>query len=123
MKYKSLVLELGYPSASVTGAKVDRLIPLPSELRKYYEQVGGMPFNLAHNCLCEPGQLKVEDGKIAFLSENQNVCVWGVEPGTHSTLFQGVDLDGELKWHPENMALSDFLQQMIFLQTVFSMLH
>jgi hypothetical protein len=52
-------------------------LTIPTALREYYSVAGRLPLDKEHNRLYRPGKLRVLEGKLVFMEENQ--CV--VEDG------------------------------------------
>ena len=86
---------------------------LPEAMREYYLLAGQLdPLNQAHNLLFSPDELRVEDGHLWFMEENQAVVHWGLPSGRLSEadpmVYQRVNEPGA-KWYSEKMRFSAFL--------------
>jgi hypothetical protein len=128
--YRNIVSTLGYPEDQIHGVSLSLIescemqmsLPLPLELRTYYEEVGAMALNHAHNRLYAPNELQCIDDYVVFLEENQCVVVWGFRHGTseqNPAIFQGHPGSPHYTWYPEKWACREFLTQTLYLHTLF----
>lgn len=122
---RTLSMEDGLPEAEIEAGEQRLGIRLPAALRVYYQVAGGFDqLNQVHNRLYAPDQWELQDGKLLFMEENQNVVVWAVEVSDASPedppVLQGVvteDTVGE--WHLEHESCAEFLTLMLYLHGVF----
>ncbi len=127
--YATIVENLGYersessgiPEADIAAWEARSGVPLPGPLREYLRDVGNMAFNRAYNHLYGLDELRVEDGKLIFMEENQDEVQWAVDAADTSDdplVFQRVSGEGDELWYPEEEGCSAFLALMIYWQTV-----
>lgn len=127
--YATIVENLGYERSENSGVaerdiaawEARRGMRLPGPLRAYLLEVGNMAFNRAFNHLYGLDELCIEDGKLIFMEENQNVVQWAVDLADTSDdplVFQRASGEGDETWYPEDEACQDFLALMIYWQTV-----
>jgi hypothetical protein len=88
-------------------------IRLPAAVREYYLMAGRLEqLNRAHNFLYAPDELRIEDGHLWFMEENQAVVHWGLplkrlaEPGP--TVYQRANEEGA-RWYSMRLRFSIFL--------------
>jgi hypothetical protein len=89
---------------------------VPDSLRAYYLLAGRLDeLNKAHNLLYAPKELRVEDGVLVFMEENQAVVHWGVKVKdlgkADPMVYQKVNEEGA-RWYSERMSISKFLDRM-----------
>lgn len=128
-EYTTIVEDLGYelpahpgiPEQDIAAWEARTGETLPGPLREYLLAVGNMPFNRAYNKLYTLDELRIEDGKLIFMVENQNVVHWATDTADTSedplVFQQAIDEDDEL-WYPEEEQCATFLELMIYWQTV-----
>lgn len=95
-------------------------LALPTPLRQFYLLCGREEgVTAAHNRFISPPALGLSDRRLVFCEENQGVCMWGCLVGEEDpdAEFGNVLRGGALEWHSEEVALSRFLEIMIYLQT------
>jgi hypothetical protein len=88
-------------------------VRLPAALRDYYLLAGRLDrLNRAHNRLFAPDELRVEDGHLWFMEENQAVVHWGMPVKRLSAedpvVHQRANVD-DARWFSEKMRFSTFL--------------
>ena len=67
----------------IEAAEQKLALRLPQALREYYRVAGNLDeLNANYNQLYSPEQLKIEDGYLIFMEENQVVVFWAV-PTSH----------------------------------------
>jgi hypothetical protein len=127
LDYRALFRELygrqprGLPTESIEHAERILGFALPAPLLAFYAGCGAEESAMAaFNHFLMPDDLHVVDGRLVFCEENQRVCVWGALPSADEPLTeQGVVLrDGAMEWHSEQVGLGEFLQIMLYIQTV-----
>jgi hypothetical protein len=124
-EYAELFAELGSPLAARNGCSESQIgraeqrlgIRAPRSLRGYYLVAGReRRFNQILNRLLPPDEWFVDQGRFAFMEENQIVVYWGVEatlsPADDPPVFQGVRAE-PIEWHWEHDACSQFLMVML----------
>ncbi len=127
--YKTIVENLGYewndnsgvPERDIEAWEARSGVELPGPLREYLLQVGNMAFNRAYNRLYALDDLSIEDGKLVFMEENQNVVQWAIDTGDMSgdpLVFQRAGGEDDETWYPEEEQCAAFLELMIYWQTV-----
>jgi len=127
--YRTIVEELGYEwneNCGVPGSDIGEWeartgVSLPEPLREYLLEVGNMAFNSAHNRLYALDDLSIEDGKLVFMEENQDVVQWAIDTADMSEdplVFQRASGEADELWYPEELECTDFLKLMIYWQTV-----
>jgi hypothetical protein len=92
-------------------------------LERVRETIGALyaiPDVFRQNHLVSPEGLAIEDGRIAFLYENQSVCLWATEPeGDDPRVWYRTNADGE-PWLEEPERLSGFLIQAVLFEAIMS---
>ncbi len=127
--YKTMVEDLGYELTEASGIPEQDIAAweartgerLPEPLREYLLEVGNMAFNRAYNRLYPLDEISIEDGKLIFMEENQNVVQWALDLADISgdpLVFQRASDEDEALWYPEEEGCQDFLTLMIYWQTV-----
>ncbi len=127
--YRTIVENLGYelnedsgvPERDVAAWETRNGVELPGPLREYLLEVGNMPFNRAYNRLYALDDLSIEDGKLVFMEENQNVVQWAIDIEDMSgdpLIFQRASGEDDEIWYPEEEQCAAFLELMIYWQTV-----
>jgi hypothetical protein len=127
--YKTIVENLGYAPAAISGIPEHDIEAwekrngegLPGPLREYLIEVGNMAFNRAYNRLYPLDELSIEDGKLIFMEENQNVVQWAIDTADISEdplVFQRSSEEDDELWYPEDLECTAFLELMIYWQTV-----
>jgi hypothetical protein len=90
-------------------------LKLPAALKSYYELAGKLPINTEHNQLYLPKALRIENGKLVFMEENQAVVFWGIDLNALKKLdpmvFQAND-ESEIVWYSEDLCFSDWIIKM-----------
>ena len=85
---------------------------MPAALNDYYRVAGELAINTEHNVLYAPEQLRIENGKLVFMEENQRVVFWGLDlkelKKPDPQVFQANN-EAPLKWVPEGKTFSKFL--------------
>ena len=104
----------------VAEAKIGSRIP--QSLRDYYVVAGReTKLNTAFNRLLPPEDWEVHDGKVVFMTENQNAVAWGAGLKTqpkNPKIFQNPIVKGELgEWFEEHRSCSRFMVFMLHLQS------
>jgi hypothetical protein len=127
--YKTIVENLGYELTGTSGIPEHDIAAwearsgerLPEPLREYLLEVGNMAFHRAYNRLYPLDELEIEDGKLIFMEENQNVVQWAidlVDISEDPLVFQRASDEDDELWYPEEEGCRDFLELMIYWQTV-----
>jgi hypothetical protein len=99
-------------------------VRLPEAVREYYRVAGRLAqLNKAHNLLYTPDELRMEDGHLWFMEENQAVVRWGLPLKRLSeddpVVYQRANADGA-RWYSERMRFSVFLVRMFDWQAGFA---
>jgi hypothetical protein len=99
-------------------------IKLPAAVRDYYLTAGRLDqINKAHNLLFTPDEIRIDDGHLWFMEENQAVVHWGLPvkrlADDDPTVYQRANVD-EAKWYSERMRFSTFLIRMYDWQAGFA---
>jgi hypothetical protein len=90
----------------------------PPLLRKMLGIQAVVPDVVRHNQLVQPEELRLEDGKIVFLVENQAVCLWATETdGEDPRVWYRNNEEGE-PWLEEPERLSGFLVQAVLFEAI-----
>lgn len=85
-------------------------IVLPEALKQFYLLIGGLAlFTDSFERIVTPRDLAVQDRRLIFAEENQDVCIWGADLSTGE-----VFMFSNQQWHPENLPLSQFLILLLF---------
>lgn len=110
------------PLAEIAEAESRLGMSVPKTLRAYFEVAGREDqLNCAHNHLLSPSDWFVDQGRLAFLEENQAVVFWGVEVGANALndppILQGINAE-PIDWHPEHGSTAEFLCIMLCWQAV-----
>ncbi|TAF32674.1 MAG: hypothetical protein EAZ57_08235 [Cytophagales bacterium] len=98
---------------------------IPKKLFEYYLQLGKIKtLNQTQDRLLEPIRLTMSKNNdfLVFYSENQWVCVWGINKNDLSVDNPPVYMSyNEQEWHQETYLLTDFLDAMANHQAVFAL--
>lgn len=99
-------------------------VQLPAAVRDYYLFAGRLArLNNAHNRLFSPDELRIEDGHLWFMEENQAVVHWGLPLKrlvvNDPIVYQRANAPGA-KWYSEKMRFSLFLVRMFDWQAGFA---
>ncbi len=90
-------------------------LKLPVALREYYLLAGQLPLNQEHNRLYLADDLRIEDGKLLFMEENQYVVFWGMNvpqlQQPDPEVFQAVNAS-PLEWYSQEVSFSEFIIKM-----------
>lgn len=70
---RELTRKDGVSVADIPECEKRLKLKLPPALRDYYRVSGGLPINREHNIFYSPKQLRIENGKLVFMEENQRV--------------------------------------------------
>jgi hypothetical protein len=109
---RELTRKDGVSVADIQKCEERLKLKLPAALRDYYRVAGELPINREHNVLYPPRQLRVENGKLVFMEENQRVVFWGLDmkelKKPDPLVFQANN-ETPLKWYSEGKAFSDFI--------------
>jgi hypothetical protein len=113
----------------VTKAAIEKCerrlgVQLPAAVRDYYRMAGRLDqLNKAHNLLFTPEKLRVEDGHLWFMEENQAVVHWGLPVKRLAEgdpiVYQRANVD-DAKWYSEKKRFSTFLIRMYDWQAGFA---
>lgn len=98
-------------------------IDIPSKLKEFYSILGNTKlFTDGFQRFADLPELFVKDNKLVFLQENQSVLYWGIDLRDKKSIYQTTDQDfkNEVQWYKEDFELSDFLEMMLFFQSVIS---
>lgn len=103
----------GLPDSALTKCERRLGVKLPAAMRDYYRLAGKLEqINKAHNFLFTPDELRIDDGRLWFMEENQAVVHWGIPLKNLSEddprVYQRANVDGA-KWYSEKMTFSAFL--------------
>jgi hypothetical protein len=111
----------GCSEAEIAAAEARLGVRIPSAIRAYFLLCGRETvLNRAHNRLLLPSDWCLDVDHLVFLTENQNVVVWGTDIGEQTDdppILQGVN-GNEIEWHPEHARASEFLIVMLHWQAV-----
>jgi len=78
---RPLTAQDGFRQKSIASAEHALGRSLPAPLETFYRLIGKLPqFTNAHEHFYRPGKLRIVDGLLMFLDENQHVCSFGVDP-------------------------------------------
>ena len=109
----------GIPEARLARAESRLGWRLPAALCEYYRELGAFDkLNFADYRILRPEDWEIHEDKLVLCEENQNVCVWGIDPegkADDPALFQGTQND-TWSWVRADLDLFAFLQLMIYLQ-------
>ena len=111
----------GCSEAEIAAAEARLGVRIPAAIRAYFLLCGRETvLNQAHNRLLLPSDWCLDVDHLVFLTENQNVVVWGTDISEQSDdppILQGVN-GNEIEWHPEHARASEFLIVMLHWQAV-----
>jgi hypothetical protein len=114
----------GITEASLKKCERRLGVRLPTAVRDYYAIAGRLnQLNKAHNVLFALDELRVGDGYLWFMEENQSVAHWGL-PVKRLTeddpiVYQRTNVD-DAKWDSEKTRFSTFLIRMFDRQAGFA---
>src|SRR5947209_2066360 len=85
-------------------------VQLPESMRQYYLLAGRLDqLNRSHNLLFCLDELRVDDGHLWFMEENQGVVHWAIPtkqlPKPDPMVYQRVNEDGA-KWYSQRLRFS-----------------
>lgn len=90
----------------------------PAPLRRMLSIQAVVPDVVRQNQLVRPEELRIDDGKIVFLVENQAVCLWATEPdGEDPRVWYRNNEEGE-PWLEEPERLSGFLIRAVLFEAI-----
>lgn len=103
----------GVTNASLRKCERRLGFSLPAAVREYYLMAGRLDeINAAHNRLFALDELRVADGHLWFMEENQAVIHWGLRvkalDDDDPIVFQRANVDGA-SWFSERKSFSGFL--------------
>lgn len=101
----------GFSEADIALAEKKLGFRLPESLRLYYSLAGKLTINTVYNRLLSPGEIKIEDGYLLFMEENQEVVTWGIPLTMRENLDPVVwQRDNtSMEWHTESLPFSLFM--------------
>lgn len=112
----------GLAAAQVIACERRLKLHLPVALKSYYELAGKLPINTEHNQIYSPKELRIGNGKLVFMEENQAVVFWGIDlkdlKKSDPTVYQANN-ESEIVWHSEDLCFSDWIVKMWRWQTGF----
>ncbi|HET8924424.1 MAG TPA: hypothetical protein VFN26_15680 [Candidatus Acidoferrum sp.] len=101
-------LAVGFVAAAERKLK----LKIPIALREYYSIAGRLALNKEHNQLYSPGKLRMLEGKLVFMEENQCVVFWGMDKEAlgqdDSEVFQANN-EIPIVWYSEELPFSDWI--------------
>lgn len=103
----------GIPKTMLSKCERRLDIQLPEAVRDYYLMAGRLDeINKAHNLLFTPDELRIEDGHLWIMEENQAVVHWGLAvkklAEVDPMVYQRANVD-DAKWYSMKMRFSKFL--------------
>jgi hypothetical protein len=120
-----LAPEHGIAQDVIKAGERRRRVSLPPALRQFYALAGNLdPVMRAHNRFRAPADIRVTEGMVVFLEENQWVVSWGlkrdeIKESEDPPVYQGRPQDGRLVgWVREEDHCSDFLAGMVYWQAL-----
>jgi hypothetical protein len=109
----------GLSRATVAHAESRLGCRIPDRLRELYLHCGQREDLLrSHERLLAPDELRLEDGVLVFVEENQGLSEWGVRAGSADPHVERKDFTRDPSWEPDHDHLSDFLMTFVFWQAV-----
>ena len=114
----------GVAKASVATCERRLGVRLPPAVRDSYLMAGRLrSLNATHHRLLAPEALRVEDGHLWFMEENQAVAHWGLPvkrlAEDDPVVYQRATVAGA-KWYSERMRFSTFLARLYDWQAGFA---
>jgi hypothetical protein len=97
-----------FPSAVASGLEL---------LRVSVAALAAIPDLFSFNTLVPPDELAIEQGRIVFLRENQNVCLWAADEDQDPRVFYREN-DPREPWLEEPQRLSGFLIQAVLFESI-----
>lgn len=67
----------GIPEADLARAERRLAVTLPASHREYLRLAGNLEINRSFNPILLPDELRIEDDRLIFMEENQDVVTWG----------------------------------------------
>jgi hypothetical protein len=112
---RSLVPGDGLKVSQIASAERRLELKLPLAMKAYYQVAGRLPVNVEHNRLYPPQRLRIEDGKLVFMEENQRVAYWALDisrrHGSDPVVYQTTN-QRKLLWYSERLVFSNFILKM-----------
>ena len=112
---RKLKITDGLAPGFATAAQCKLKLMIPTALREYYSVAGRLPLNKEHNRLYSPGRLKVLEGKLVFMEENQCMVFWGMDTAAlgqdDPEVFQAHNKSLAV-WYSEKLPFSDWIIKM-----------
>jgi len=105
----------GLPATLIETAERKSGLKIPAALREYYLVAGRLSLNKEHNRLYDPEELRLHEGKLVFMEENQRVVFWGMDEiaceQQDPEVFQANN-EVRIVWYAEGLSFSDFIIKM-----------
>jgi len=94
-------------------------LKLPGRLVEFYALCGHRDDLLSsYEQLLPPDRLRLEDGVLVFVDENQGVAQWGIRTADGDPAVWRKDFTADPFWEPDHNRLSDFLISFVLWQAV-----
>lgn len=117
--FPALVASDGTPRAVIAASESRLGRKLPAGLVELYARCGNRADLLrAHERLLAPDALRMDDGVLVFVEENQGACQWGLRILGGDPAVERKDFTVDPVWEPDHARLSDFLVSFTLWQAV-----
>ncbi|MDQ5823076.1 MAG: hypothetical protein M3441_02565 [Chloroflexota bacterium] len=116
----------GFSSSAIETNEMRLGHKLPLMLAQWYRYLGRRSdLTCSQNCLVPLDELRIQNGFLVFYVENQAVATWGIPIPQLSSIdppvlvtFDTLGPDSHASWIQENSSLTEFLFQMMVLETI-----
>jgi hypothetical protein len=117
-RFENLVAQFYPPLSATDGIPLDLVassesrlrIELPRRLVEFYARCGKRDDLVSsYERLLQPDSLRLTDGTLVFVEENQGVSQWGMQPANDDPPVRRKDCTENPSWEPDHDRLSDFL--------------
>ena len=122
--FEPAALPKGIDTDEIRAAELGLGVTVPAALREWYLRYGNLPavWNV-QDYLLSPSELTVEDNRLLFARENQNVVQWSISVADLDREDPPVavsDPDGERGFHAAASSVTEFAIQLLVLNAKFS---
>jgi hypothetical protein len=117
--YPALRPSDGLPRQAIASSELRLGIELPPVLVELYARCGHREDLLSsYEQLLPPERLRLEDGVLVFVEENQGVSKWGIRLVDADPAVERMDFTANPQWEPDHDRLSNFLISFVLWQAV-----
>lgn len=116
---RTITSEEGITSELISAREIRLKIEIPPILKEFYTTLGNNPlFTDGFQHFIHLQDIFINDNKLVFLKENQEVIYWAVALDKSDKVYQTVyqDFSKKVEWFEEEFALDKFLEMMLYYQ-------